>query len=150
MRKILLACTLVGLASACYAQEPIQWKYSVRKLAPRKYRIFVSADLAEPWRIYSQHTPAGGPKPTYIQFQPSPLLKYSGVPREVGSMEKVFDDVFKVEEEYYQKHVDFEQDVELKSDVQLVTSCTVQYMVCTDEQCLTPAPLKLNIAIGKE
>jgi Disulphide bond corrector protein DsbC len=146
--KQLMLMIFAGISIHTYAQGPVRWDYHVKNLGDRKYELTLSAYVLAPYHIYSQHTPAGGPKPTIIQFKPNPLITFSGIPLEKGDQQKSHDQTFDVDVYYFNDHVDFLETVQLKSDVRTNITSTITYMACTDEQCIFPPPAVLSIAVG--
>jgi len=129
------------------AQSVVDWKFSAKKIGDKTYEVHFKAIVDEPWHIYSQSTPKGGPLPTTITFTKNPIIQLSGKPREVGEMIMYHDEIFDVDVYSYTDTVDFVQTVKLKSPVKTNISGTVQFMACTKEQCLTPHKLSFTIKL---
>src|SRR5689334_8251230 len=89
----------------------VNWSYSAKKTADKKYEVHIVATVSDPWHIYSQFTPDGGPFATEISFNKNPLLVISGKPNEVGKMQEKYEDVFGINVKYYEEKVDFVQAV---------------------------------------
>lgn len=129
------------------AQGVVDWKFSAKKIADKTYEVHLTATVDDPWHIYSQTTPKGGPLPTAIVFSKNPLAQLAGKAKEVGEMEMYHDQVFDVDVYAYGGQVDFVQTVKLKSSAKTNLSGTVEFMACTKEQCLTPQKLKFNVKL---
>ena len=108
----------------------------MKKTGGKKYEVHLSAKIDDPWHIYSQATPAGGPVPTKISFMKNPLVTINGAVREVGKMNVKREEVFGVDVKYYDGTVDFVQDVSLRPNVRRSLNGTVTFMVCNDQSLL--------------
>lgn len=148
MKRLSVMILIVAGLRTYGQQGPVRWAYHVKSLGDRRYELTLSAFVAEPYHIYSQHTPAGGPKATIIQFKPNPLIKFSGTPEEKGDQQKTHDPTFDVDVYYFEDHVDFTETVELKSDVHTNVTSTITYMACTNEKCIFPPPAVISIPVG--
>jgi len=147
LKTITLVAFLPVFGISVHAQSVVDWKFSSKKIADKTYEVHLTATVDEPWHIYSQSTPKGGPLPTTISFTKNPIAQFSGRPKEVGEMEMYHDNIFDVDVYSYASKVDFVQIVKLKSPVKTNISGSVQFMACTKEQCLTPQKLNFNIKL---
>jgi thiol:disulfide interchange protein DsbD len=112
------------------------------------YEVRLVAKVDEPWHIYSQQTPAGGPLPTKISFLKNPLLLPTGKLKEEGDMEIYHENVFDVDVYSYTGKVEFVQVIRLRSPVKTNLAGSVEYMACTHEQCLAPTTYRFNVALN--
>ena len=147
MVKFTLLSVILGVGLLSSAQNVVNWKFSSKKIADKTYEVHLIATVDEPWHIYSQSTPKGGPLPTTISFAKNPLILPQGKIKEVGEMEIYRDQTFDVDVYAYGEKVDFVQTVKLKSNVKTNISGSVQFMACTKEQCLTPQKLNFNLKL---
>jgi hypothetical protein len=145
MRKIISLLILVFLSFHCQAQ--VTWAFSAKKVADKTFEIHLVASVDEPWHIYAQDSPKGGPLPTKIIFSKNPLLLLSGKVREDGDMEMYHDQIFNVDVYSYTNKVDFVQVVKLKANAKTTIYGTVGFMACTKEQCLTPQTINFTIPL---
>ena len=148
--KKLLGILILGMffsASQAQIKDPVRWKYEAVKKSADTYEIVITATVEKPWHIYSQNTGAGGPVPTSITFKKNPLVTVGGKTIEVGKLQKVYDNNFKTEVLYYSGQVFFKQMVKLRGNVKTNISGTVEYMVCDDQQCLTPTKKSFDIKL---
>jgi len=147
-----LICSFIAFVSciAVKAQQPVSWQYSARKIAAKTYEVKITATIESSWHIYSQSTPDGGPLPTKISFSKNPLLITNGSIKEIGKLHQKYEEAFGVDVKQYAEKVEFVQVVKSKSDnIKTNISGTINYMVCTDEQCLPPATVNFSIAVGE-
>jgi hypothetical protein len=138
MKKLILTFTCLCLFSIVFAQNPVRWEYTVKRIAPEQFEVSLTATIERGWHIYSQLTPEGGPLPTEISFNKNPLLIFNSTVKEVGSMQEKHEDVFDVKVKYYNNTVVFRQVVTLSKKVKTKVSGSVKYMVCNDKECLPP------------
>src|SRR5689334_7342030 len=133
MKRILLVAASVCLAVTLTAQSPVHWNFTSKKIADKTFEIRLTATVDEPWKIYSQTTPEGGPLPTSFKFTKNPLVTVDGKPAEIGEMKKAHEEVFDVDVLYYKHKVEFVQLVKLRSPAKTKLSGTLEYMACNDE-----------------
>jgi len=147
MKHILLGLFLfAGLNADAQISNPVQWKYSAKKISPKEYEVHMTAFIDKGWHLYAQDA-GEGPEPTEIKFSKNPLVKLDEKVREEGKLEKSFDPNFNSVLKYYSNKVDFVQKVKLKSSAATVLKGSVTYMVCNDRKCLPPkeVPFSFNL-----
>ena len=95
MKKIFLGLCLLAFAFQSQSQKlaPVKWAYQAVKTGDKKYNIIITANVDAPWHIYSQFVKKG-PVPTTVQFAKNPLVLINGTTKEVGNLEKKFDNNF--------------------------------------------------------
>lgn len=148
MRHLFALVIGLFLSVVAFAQQPVTWKYSAKKVGAKTYEVRLTAVIQSSWHIYSQSTPDGGPLPTKIVFSKNPLITQEGVIKEVGKLHKKYEEVFGVDVMQFSDKVEFVQVIKTKAEkVKTNVSGTIEFMVCTDEQCLPPATINFNIAL---
>jgi hypothetical protein len=125
----------------------VQWNFFVKKISDKTYQIYLKAIVDEPWHIYSQNSPKGGPLPTKIVFAKNPLMIFQGKIKEQGETENYHDKTFDVDVYSFIHTVDFIQTVKLKANVKTTVNGTIEFMACTKQKCLTPQKLKFSIKL---
>lgn len=149
MKKIIytLLFTLVtGLVSA-QIKDPVSWTFEAKKKTADTYDVVLTATIQGKWHIYSQKTGKGGPIPTKVTVKANPLISLSGSPKEIGKVEKIYDEIFQTDVLYLSEKVQYVQTVKLKGKVKTNVTGTVEYMVCDDEQCLPPTKKSFDIKL---
>ena len=139
---------LIGIS--VMAQQGIKWNYTAKKISGDIYDVHLTARIANPWHLYSQHMKEGGPIPTSIRFASDSLLVLVGVVQEKGNPVTMHEQVFNVDVTYYTDSVDFVQRVKLKKPLpgaKTSISGTIEFMICTDEQCLPPATVSFKLPL---
>ena len=148
MKKILLALLFFGFALQSQSQKlaPVKWAYQAVKTGDKKYNVIITANVDAPWHIYSQFVKKG-PIPTTVQFAKNPLVVLSGSTKEVGNLEKKFDNNFGAVIGSFGGKVQFIQAVTLKVNTKTKLNGTIEYMVCNEERCLPPTKQSFEVDI---
>jgi len=144
---LLIVFAFLFSTAAMAQSDVVQWKFESRKLDDKKYEVKLIAQVKDPWHIYSTTTPDGGPLPTKISFTKNPLASFDGKIKEVGKMETHYEEVFEIDTRYFNNKVEFVQVVNVKGNAKTNLSGTVEYMACTNEQCLPPKSVPFSIAL---
>jgi DsbC/DsbD-like thiol-disulfide interchange protein len=149
MKRTLITLCFAVLTSLAIGQvqNPVSWTYEAKKKSADTYELVITADVESPWHIYSQNTGKGGPIPTAIRIKPNPLVTVSGPAKELGKLEKTFDENFKTNVLYFSDKVQFVQTVKVKAGIKTNISGTVEYMVCNDERCLPPVKKTFDLKL---
>lgn len=149
MKKIAVTVVLAFLSVMAFAQmpNPVSWTYEAKKVTADTYEVILTAKVESPWHIYSQNTGSGGPIPTKVSFKKNPLIMTAGKVKEVGRLEKVYDNNFKTDVLFFSGKVQFVQTVKMKSKAKTNLSGTVEYMVCDDSQCLPPTKKSFELKL---
>jgi hypothetical protein len=149
MKKIiytLLFTMITGMATA-QIKDPVSWTFEAKKKSADTYEVVLSASIQGKWHIYSQKTGKGGPIPTKVSFKANPLLNITGEVKEIGKIEKVYDEIFQTDVLYLSNKVQYVQTVKLKGKAKTNITGTIDYMVCDDSQCLPPAKKTFDIKL---
>ena len=148
MKKIFLAFLFFGFALQSQSQKlaPVKWTYQAVKTGDKKYNIIITANVDAPWHIYSQYVKKG-PVPTTVQFAKNPLVVINGSTKEVGNLEKKFDNNFGAVIGSFGGKVQFIQAVTLKVNTKTKLTGTIEYMVCNEERCLPPTKQSFEVDI---
>lgn len=148
MKKLTATLVLAFITVLSFAQQsPVKWTSAAEKADGGQYKVTITATFQEPWHIYSQNTPDGGPVPTSFTFTKNPLVTLVGKPKEAGKMQTVHDKNFGVDVKYYSNKVSFTQLVKVKGNVKTNLAGEVEFMVCNDHECLPPSTSKFSVAL---
>ncbi|HCL06294.1 MAG TPA: hypothetical protein DHW64_10150 [Chitinophagaceae bacterium] len=149
MKKIIytLLFTIVAGVVSAQIKDPVSWTFEAKKKTADTYEVVLSANIQGKWHIYSQKTGKGGPIPTKVNFKANPLLNITGAVKEVGKVEKVYDEIFQTDVLYLSNKVQYIQTVKLKGKAKTNITGTIEYMVCDDAQCLPPAKKTFDIKL---
>jgi len=148
MKKIVLSIFATIITVMAFAQQnPVNWSYEAKKKTADTYEVIITAEVDQPWHLYSQNTGKGGPIPTTISFKANPLINKTGAVKELGKLEKNYDENFKTDVLYYSDKVQFVQTVKVKGGVKTNISGTIEYMVCNDSKCLPPVKKSFDLKL---
>jgi hypothetical protein len=127
----------------------INWHFKSYTIKDGVYSVSIKAAIAKSWHIYSQVSHEDGPTPTKITFNSNPLIRLEGKVIEKGKKIKHFEEVFDFDVEYYEDSVEFSQLVRFNAKQKFKTNITgtVEYMLCTNGKCLSPAKENFSIAL---
>ena len=143
---VLFFSLFIGLTG--FAQSNVvNWTFESKKLADKKYEVKLIAKVQNPWHIYSTTQPEGGPLPTKITFTKNPLATPEGNVKEVGKMEKHYEEVFEIDTKFFNDKVEFVQIVNVMGNAKTNLTGKVEFMACTNEQCLPPQEVPFTIAL---
>ena len=143
----ILAFLVTSLTCFCQSQSHVKWSFESRKKSGNVYEIILHATLAQPWHIYSQFTPDGGPLATRITFASNPIVAVEGSPKEIGKLLTHHDKNFGVDVQYFSDKVDFVQTVKPKGAVRTSVRGNIEYMICDDTKCLPPVKQTFTVEI---
>ena len=148
MNKLTLLLISLFMVSSGFAQtNVVNWTFESKKLADKKYEVKLIASVQQPWHIYSTTQAEGGPLPTKITFTKNPLATTEGGIKEVGKLEKHYEEVFEIDTKFFNNKVEFVQIVNVKGAAKTNLTGKVEFMACTNEQCLPPQEIPFSIAL---
>lgn len=148
IRNCLPALLCLVMPFFVMAQSPVTWSFTSKKTGDKMYEIYLTATVSDPWHIYSQTTPDGGPFPTKISFNKHPLATIEGKAKENGKLVQKYEEVFEVNTKYFDGNVSFVQVVKLKGNVKTSITGTIEFMACNNEQCMPPAEVPFTIQLN--
>lgn len=149
MKKIYSIVALIFLCQISFAQQPIKWTFSSKKINEKAYDLQMLATIEQGWFIYSQFNPKmGGPTPTTFKFDEAPYVDKEKL-KENGVIEEKFDSAFNMELKFYRNKVNFVKRITLKGTDNISIKGTVTFMGCNAEMCLPPQEVEFSIPLGK-
>lgn len=147
MRKLfLIIVTIILCTGYSMARSPARFSYLVQKKDALHYTVTIKINIDRPWHMYSQDA-APPVIPTTISFAKNPLVSLINKPVEKGSLVEKQDPVFNATLKYYSDQVEYVQEIVLRSPVKTTLTGTVEYMLCTDEQCIKPGPDQFKLLL---
>ncbi len=155
---LLLAGIMLLPASSAAAQEvpenPVIWSLTAKEpLKPLKpggtFNAQLTAKIERGWHLYSLDQPDGGPKPTRITVPTEQVFELAD---SIDSPEprKKHDENFGMETEFYETAVTFTLPVRVGTNAtagQHKLQVQVRFQTCSDELCLPPKLMKLELAV---
>ncbi len=137
MKKIILILiTFFAFANAnSQIINPVKWTSKTEKISETEFNLIVSGKIDESWHVYSQFTPDGGPLPMELKFiDQNGNFELLGKATE-SPYKKAFNDVFEVEEYYFEKSVTITQKVKIINPKTNKIKLVLDYQVCK-ESCI--------------
>ncbi len=157
MRKpfLIFLVTIFSLfvANKSYSQQenPVTWIFEITE-EPNvmgMYEITFTATIEDKWHMYSQNLPSpdDGPLPTVFSYEENSNFSVIGPVSEITKAHSVFDDVFEVQVNYFDKKAVFKQMIKLNDTKETTIKGMVSYMVCNDVTCLPPNDISFSLKI---
>lgn len=148
MKKSLLIFLSLFALSAAFAQSPVSWGFTSKKVGANVYELRLTATMQPGWHLYSQTQPSDAvAQPTSFMFNSNPLLSLDGKVKEVGKLEKFHDEKLDVSANQYSGKVDFVQVVKVKGSAKTNVTGKLEFQTCDDKKCLPPKTLPFSIAL---
>ena len=137
-----------GVLSVNAQLNPVNWKFTSKKIADKTYEIHLTATMQSGWHLFSQVQPEDAvANPTEFKINSNPLVTLNGKIKEIGNMEKFHDAKLDISANQYANKVDFVQVVKLKNNVKTSITGSVEYQTCDDKKCLPPKTVTFSIPV---
>ena len=134
MKKIvfLLVAFFAFVTANSQVLDPVKWKSKTEKISDTEYNLILEATIDSGWHLYSQFTPDGGPIPLSFAFAPAKgVYDLVGKTKE-STYKKQFNDVFGVDEFFFEKKAKFTQKVTISSVEGATIKAEIDYQVCKE------------------
>ena len=134
MKKIvfLLVAFFAFVTANSQVLDPVKWKSKTEKISETEYNLVLEATIDSGWHLYSQFTPDGGPIPLSFAFVPAKgVYELVGKTKE-STYKKHFNDVFGVDEFFFEKKAKFIQKVTIGSAEGATIKAEIDYQVCKE------------------
>lgn len=116
-------------------KEPVKWKNKVEKVSDNEFNLIINGTIEKDWHVYSQFTPEGGALPMYLTFQDQKgNYELIGKAKE-SPYKKHFNDVFGVDEYYFDNSVKVTQKVKVTNPKTTKIKLEFEYQACK-EACI--------------
>lgn len=132
MKRLLLSLLLILAFANSNAQivKPVKWTSKVEKISATEFNLVMEGKIDPEWHVYSQFTPEDGPLPAEFQFDDAKgNYELVGKVKE-SPYKKQFNDVFGVDEYYFEKTVTFTQKVKITNAKLTLIKAKIDYQVC--------------------
>jgi thiol:disulfide interchange protein len=130
-------------------EQPVKWGFSTNKVSSGEIELLITANIEEGWHIYGLSMPDGGPVATSFNIRPSKGYNLEGGMISIKPAQKVYDKIFNMEIELYEKQVEFKQLVRLNIQQDTVRG-TVTYMACNNLQCTPPDEIEFIVPLNEK
>lgn len=136
-RLLILLLSLLGVFNALgQMKDPVKWTTSVEKISDTEFDLVMKAVIEPEWHVYSQFTPDGGALPIVMTFKEQKgNYQLVGKTKE-SPYKKHFNDIFEVEEFYFEKAFTLTQRVKLTNPKLAKIKAAIEYQACK-EQCIS-------------
>lgn len=134
MKKFLLALiTLLAFANVnAQIVKPVKWTSKVEKISDTEFNLIMEATIEKDWHVYSQFTPENGPLPAEFTFENAKgNFELLGKTKE-SPYKKQYNDVFEVDEYYFEKKATFTQKIKIKNPKLTSIKAKIDFQVCKD------------------
>jgi DsbC/DsbD-like thiol-disulfide interchange protein len=148
MKKVFLVALSFMVGSLAFAQNPVSWSFTSKKVSDKVYEVILTASIQPGWHLYSQTQPEDAiAQPTSFAFNNNPLVNFDGKVKEVGKLEKYRDDKLDISANQYSNKVEFVQVVKLKGKAKTAVTGKLEFQTCDDKKCLPPKTVPFTIAL---
>jgi thiol:disulfide interchange protein DsbD len=148
MKKILFLLIAVMTTGLAFAQNPVSWSFSSKKVSDGQYEVYLTATIQNGWHLYSQDQPKDAiAQPTSFAFTKNPFLNFEGKVKENGKLEKYKDETLDVSANQYSDKVVFVQKVKIKGKAKTAVTGNLTFQTCDDKKCLPPKTVNFSIAL---
>ncbi len=141
MKKILfsfIAFFLFLSASYSQAEEPINWKYSVKEVSGNEVILVFNATIDDKWHLYGLNDELN---PFISAFEKSDSYSLKGKFRQLGHPHKAYDDLMEATREEFSKTAIFEQTITIISTEDFTLKGNLDYQACLDDgMCVMEDP----------
>jgi len=112
--------------------KPVKWTSKVEKINDLEFNLIMEATIERDWHVYSQFTPENGPLPAEFIFE-NAKGNYELVGKVKESpYKKQYNDVFEVDEYYFEKKATFIQKVKIINLKTTLIKAKIDFQVCKD------------------
>ncbi|HLO57332.1 MAG TPA: cytochrome c biogenesis protein CcdA [Bacteroidales bacterium] len=139
MKRGILAFFLlisVILPGSSQVIKPVKWAFSAKQVDATHVDLIFKATISKPWHMYGLNIPEGGPIPASLHFDNPKGFEITGKPTQSPKPEVVDDEIFNMKLELHNGQVTFTQRIKKTGPDSIVVKGTVEYMTCSDMQCI--------------
>ena len=110
--------------------KPVKWSTKVEKVSNSEFNLVMEGKIDDGWHLYSQYTPDGGSLPAEFKFE-NAKGNYELIGKVNESQyKKQFNDIFGVDEYFFEKNVIFTQKVKILNVKLTSVKAKIDYQVC--------------------
>ncbi|MBD3581222.1 protein-disulfide reductase DsbD family protein [Flavobacterium selenitireducens] len=134
MKKVLFLLLALLSISGISAQivKPVKWTQRLEKISGNEFNLIMEGAIDDNWHMYSQFTPADGPLPLTLEYK-NARFNYELVGKTKESpYKKQYNDVFEVDEYYWEKKVTLTQRVKIINPKLTTIEVKADYQVCKE------------------
>lgn len=134
MKKVLFFLITILAFANLNAQivNPVKWSSRVEKISDAEFNLIMEGKIEDGWHMYSQFTPENGPLPAEFKFENAKgNYELIGKVKE-SPYKKQFNEVFEVDEYYFEKKVTFNQKVKITNPKLTSIKGKIDFQVCKE------------------
>lgn len=134
MKKVLFFLLIFLAFANANAQivKPVKWTSKVEQLSDSEFNLVMNGKIDEGWHLYSQFTPENGPLPAEFKFENAKgNYELVGKTKE-SDYKKQYNDVFEVDEYYFEKKVTFIQKIKITNPKLTSIKAKIDFQVCKE------------------
>lgn len=136
---ISLLISLISMSAYSQVEQPVHWSFTSKNLGNNEYELIFTADIDEPWHMYSQKIEMQPPA-TLFTFAENANVEFIGIVEETESIE-VYDPNFEMMIRYFSHQGVFTQKVRIIGNSLTTIKGTIEFMSCDDTKCLPPTEI---------
>lgn len=133
MKKLISAILMSLIVMMSYAQEPVKWTFKLVDDNTDHPSIQMTATIEAGYHMYAVNNPAGGSNPLEFFFDVNGA-KLDGKPKANKNYSVEYDDVFEVDQYYYDNSVTFTQKLKPTAK-EFSVSVEIKGQACNDTGC---------------
>ena len=151
MRKLGLFLLSMLVFCATYAQmmEPVKVESSLEKVAEDKVELVFLMKIDEGWHVYGTEKLENGPTATSVSIERLQGAELVGTLKYIGEPVRKFDEVFEMDVEYFEKGVEFRQEVKLTEEDYCIEGY-LEYSACNNQSCMPPMKSEFSYGEAEE
>ncbi len=136
---------------ATYAQmmEPVKVEASLEKIAEDRVELVFLMKIDEGWHVYGTEKVENGPTATAVCMERLQGAELVGELKYVGEPVRKFDEVFELDVEYFERGVEFRQEVKLTEDDYCIEGY-LEYSACNNQSCMPPMKSEFSYGEAEE
>ncbi|MBP5377686.1 MAG: thioredoxin family protein [Bacteroidaceae bacterium] len=148
MKRVSVFILLMLAFCATYAQmmEPVKVEASLEKVAEDKVELVFLMKIDEGWHVYGTEKLENGPTATSVSIERLQGAELVGALKYIGEPVRKFDEVFEMDVEYFEKGVEFRQEVKLTEEDYCIEGY-LEYSACNNQSCMPP--MKSEFSYGE-
>lgn len=149
MRRLGFFLLLMLAFCATYAQmmEPVKVEASLEKVAEDRIELVFLMKIDEGWHVYGTRKVENGPTVTAITLERLQGAELVGELKYIGEPVRKFDEVFEIDVEYFEKGVEFRQEIKLTEEDYCIEGY-LEYSACNNQSCMPP--MKSEFSYGEK
>ena len=151
MRRLGLFLLSMLAFCATYAQmmEPVKVESSLEKVAEDKVELVFLMKIDEGWHVYGTEKLENGPTATAVSIERLQGAELVGTLKYIDEPVRKFDEVFEMDVEYFEKGVEFRQEVKLTGEDYCIEGY-LEYSACNNQSCMPPMKSEFSYGEAEE